>query len=740
MDNKPFYTWSNKKEFNDIINDYGTLQEEDHIIRHSTHGMGRFSRDFSDIDTNVSVRSPFGRGDYEYFRGNEALPNTQKELMAWCMTAYRENGLVKNIVDLMGDFVCQGIRLVHPNKANQAFFDWWWSKVGGKERSERMANMFYRTGTVVVRRRTGKLRNFRRRFAVSEVDEPEVKLDDLPQTERNEIPVGYYIHNPCILEVVGEELASFVGQITYAVQLPKELSRKVKDLINRTKTTTKPVSKYELDLLKRLPNKIREALERGDDMIVLDPEKTEALYYKKDDWQLWGQPMILAIIKDIILLEKMKLADMTALDGIISSVRLWRLGSLEHKIMPAPGSIRKLTNILLKNTAGGSYDLVWGPEIDFKESNSNAYQALGKDKYEPTLNAIYAGLGVPPTLTGGATQSGFTNNFISLKTLTERLNYCRDAIVTFWNKEIAIVQKALGLRLPAQVVFDHMSLSDETAEKALLIQLWDRNIISNEAINERFKEDSEIERIRIKQENKMRDSGKMAPKAGQWFNPEKEHDYKKILTQLGELSPEELGIELQEVTDKEDTVPNRRREKVQIDLEKLRQANRPPPGGNRGVPQQGRPKNSKDVKKRKTKQVKPRQRLRGPRADLAPLISWAKESFERIEKIVNPGILKVFGKKKMVSLTNDELVTSDNIKFGILMSLEPYQEFSDREIGVKIKSGATALDSDLKYFLNEVVAGMRESLNRSLTADDYRLAKCLAYGIINCGEDENGED
>ena len=87
--------------------------------------------------------------------------------------------------------------------------------------------------------------------------------------------------------------------------------------------------------------------------------------------------------------------------------------------------------------------LVWGPELLFTESNSQVYRFLGSEKYQPVLTNIYAGLGIPPTLTGMAsTGGGFTNNYISLKTLVERLEYGRGVLSDFWNQEIEIVQKA----------------------------------------------------------------------------------------------------------------------------------------------------------------------------------------------------------------------------------------------------------------------------------------------------------
>ena len=51
----------------------------------------------------------------------------------------------------------------------------------------------------------------------------------------------------------------------------------------------------------------------------------------------------------------------------------------------------------------------------------------------------------------------------------------------------------MGFRFKAHVQFDQMTLSDEAAEKNLLIQLADRDIISHETLLERFKEIPQIE-------------------------------------------------------------------------------------------------------------------------------------------------------------------------------------------------------------------------------------------------------
>ena len=86
------------------------------------------NRTFVAHDTDRSVRSDYNRGDYEYFRPSDTLPNKQIEIIGMCMTAYQKVGLVRNVIDLMGDFGSQGARLQHPVPSIQQFYTTWWEK------------------------------------------------------------------------------------------------------------------------------------------------------------------------------------------------------------------------------------------------------------------------------------------------------------------------------------------------------------------------------------------------------------------------------------------------------------------------------------------------------------------------------------------------------------------------------------------------------------------------------------
>jgi hypothetical protein len=159
---------------------------------------------------------------------------------------------------------------------------------------------------------------------------------------------------------------------------------------------------------------------------------------------------------------------------------------LEHRIAPTKSATAKLAQILGNNVGGGTMDLVWGPDIELLESRTSVHQFLGEGKYTPHLNSVYAGLGIPPTLTGTYGAAGTTNNFISLKTLTQRLQYGRDVLAEFWEKKLESYKRLWVLHTPATIEFDRMDLSNEESEKALLIQLADRSIISEEVLEEKI--------------------------------------------------------------------------------------------------------------------------------------------------------------------------------------------------------------------------------------------------------------
>ncbi len=629
-----------------------------------------YHRDFLDIEPNRSVRPSFGPNDYYAFRPNEATPRKQKRAIKLCMDAYEKVGIVRNIIDLMGDFGCQGINIAHENKSVEKFFKQWFKKIDGKERSERFLNNLYKTGQVFVYRSyaniTPEIKKYMRSMA------NDIRLE-VPISTQNVVPWRYNFFNPLNIEMKDGNINLFLGK--------KNFQLSSNTFFDNFKDGAIPAR-----IMETLPPSVKQAVKSGQKKISLEPDRLSVFYYKKDDWQQWAYPLTYAILDDIIMLEKMKLADLSALDGAISNIRLWTIGSLDHKILPNKAVINKLRNILASNVGGGTMELVWGPELSYTESNSQVYKFLGSEKYQSVLNSIYAGLGVPPTLTGIAGQSGgFTNNFISLKTLVERLQYGRDQLTKFWEKELEEVRKSMGFRKPAHVVYDQMSLSDESSEKQLLIQLADRDIISHETVLERFKELPAVEKVRLQREVNDRDVEKIPPKASPFHNANQKLEIEKMEKQ-GEINE----------NNKESEAP--------------KTPQKPPTNEN------GRPLFRSDEEPRK-------KRVDTPKSNpgVAELFVWASSAFEDMN-ILSEGYLTSKSKSDMRQLTKDESKELENLKLYTFLNLEPMSSVSSASIHKALTSKNSKFfkefssirkkTSSLQDYKNHVIAKYVEAVSR----------------------------
>ena len=386
----------------------------------------------------------------------------------------------------------------------------------------------------------------------------------------------------------------------------------------------------------------------------------------------------------------------------------------------------------------GVTDIVWGPDIEILETDTSSYSFLGNAKYEGTLNNIYAGMGIPPTLTGTFGANGTTNNFISLKTLTERLEYGRSVIVEFWNQQFKIVQKVMGFRFPAKIVFDRMILGNEDAEKALLIQLADRNLISDEMLQNVFKNDPEMERIRLKREKQERKVGKRVPKAGAYHNtPEPQVEYAKIALQAGMVTPSEVGLELEEKKPGEVSMmeQDKQLQEKTITMQKQTKMAACPPGSKpkpkakiglrpKGRSGQGRPKGKKDSKKRKTRTFRARSMIE----------SWARSSQNTISDILAPAILETFGKKNMRQLSTEQAADAENIKFGVLCSYKPLSVIDEASVAKAINS---SVPSEAKDLYNTCVGDFVKNMGRQPTLEECRNIQINVYTSIMLDEGED---
>lgn len=627
---------------------------------------------FSDRDY---IRSAFDFEDYEFHRPCAKMPETHRDIVRECQKVYKTTGLIRNIIDLMSDFSTQGVRISHVNERTEMFFQSWFNRIGGPSITERFANSLFKNGSVVIRKRNAKLSVSDRRKLYKAMAEEIVDVKHL-KTNKNLIPYEYNFLNPATVELVGGAMAVFANQKQYKIVIPESFSYSLY------------YNEDYKEIINTLPDDLRDSYQTGKE-ILLSPDNTIVYHYKKDDWEEWPTPIIFSILRDIQILNRMKLADLSALDGAINNLRIIKLGSLQEHIWPEEAAFGKLASMLAQNTSAGVREFVWGPDIELIETQSTAHQFLGDNKYVPTLNAIYAGVGIPPTLTGTDKSSGTTNNLISLKTLIRRLEYCRTLIIDFWTKEIEIVRQAMGFSSPAVIEFDNNNLGEEEAEKKLWIELAEKNIVSDEIVIRKFGANPKLENARVNREEKQRKNSKRPKKAGQFHNPQIEENIKKYLIQRGQVDIKDLDKDINDIVIK--------------DLPEMPK-------------DAGRPPNSKDVSPRKKRTVKP--------VSKAGLRIWADQTQARINEVTVPIFLAHFNKKNMRSLSSTEASIAEDVKFGVLLNIEPMSNISDEHILSLVGSN---IDNGLYAEYQNLLSSTKQELARELTINDIRSVQLDLY-------------
>lgn len=610
--------------------------------------------------SGISLRDGFNKRDYENIRTDEYIPERDKDIMRSCMEAYRNIGIIKNTIDLMTDLVVRGIDVVHPVKSHERFYKKWFNEVAkGIERSERITNLTYRAGTAVVKRQLGVI-------SVDESADMKKVGGALPEPREREIPMGYTILNPLSVEVLSDELVDFISveDRKYGIRLGGALVKSLQTAGDRGEDPI--IRRIPQDLLRS----IRQTVNQNRYILPLKNDEISVISFKKDDWEVWAKPICHAILDDLNLFQKMKLADLSALDGAISQIRLWKIGSLDKdaKILPRREAFERLANMLVNCVSGGVADIMWGPAIDLIETSTDLHHFLGETKYVPVLKNILIGLGLPQLLSGYSGGKGFTNNMVEIKVFVHRLQYMRQLLEAFWRNEFKIIQKAMGFAKPAQLVFDISLADDEAVIKNVLLSAVERNLISEELFQERINAVPEIEKTRIKREWREKQRRKVPPKASPFHDPEGDDKFRKeVLHKLidagrldgAEVLEKMLDADIDEVSILDKKNPDLIGED-EIDVEN-------PPSKEGTGRRNGRPPGSKDKKRRQTKRVTPV----GAQVKFVENLLWAEQAQKDITEAIHPVYLRMVSKENLRQLTDEESSGLESLKFALLCNLEP---------------------------------------------------------------------
>lgn len=610
--------------------------------------------------------------------------------MAMAVEAYKGFGIIKNVIDLMCNFASEGVKVIHPRPAVQKFYERWFEATDIQGRVKDILRYYYKYGNVFIYTSNGKIDATtynKMKKSVGKDEEGISKDSDIKDVNNphevekfsdRQIPWRYTLLNPFQMDIVGTK---YFGESRWVFIPDIETSEEIK---------RKDIYKYDttdvLDETKvNLPPEFKKANKKKD-YIPLDPMKLATLHYMKDDHEDWADPMVWPVMNDVLYKQQLRSMDMSVTNSIINAITIFKLGSIKDGYVATEKQVKKLAEML--RTPTYSHNIVWNDAISMETSYPPVDKILSQDKYKSVDRDILAGLGVPSILVSGSEGGSFSNAFLQVRALLERLEDGRNAVMRWLNAQLRLVARTMGHREIPTVKFGHMSLRDEQAEKQLIVQLLDRNIISAERVHEIFDVETNIEIERLRREKELSEKEGVFTKFGPFREPMNMMDQEETMELQKDLEVEKQR-EINKMAKPTDG-PNQRNRPSQSPLH---------------VRKNGRPSGTKGIPHKKKRDTKPTGMGMGA-IDAAKIRAIAEDAFLMVEAAVTKRMLDARGVKYKKQLSRKDKLDLENLVSLVYINSNPL-ELSSASIEASLD--LSTLDSSYVSLLNSFKERMPSS-------------------------------
>jgi hypothetical protein len=692
------------------------------------------------IGNNVSMSPSMfaGTGGGTAYNKNT---HVAKMKMAMAVEAYKGFGVVKNVIDLMCNFASEGLTIVHPRQPIERFYRRWAESVDLQGRAKDILRYYYKFGNAFVYTTMGKvdenaytrMKSARGSQATGDNNDPAQPERDAEVEEEKGKPVGdrlipwrYTLLNPFQMEIKGDK---FFGQSKWVFVLDEKTMTEVKTKVGNQNVDFLDESDVNL------PPEFKTLLNTKDGREVeLDQAKLWTFHYMKDDHEDWADPMVWPVMNDIMYKNSLRAMDMSVVNSTINAVTIFKLGSFKDGFIAPKSHFKQFSEMLRAPTY--SHNIVWNDTVSIESNYPPIDKILGIEKYQSVDKDILAGLGIPAILVDGAGGS-FSNAFLQVRTLLERLEEGRGELLKWINRQLRLVAETMGHRDIPTIKFGQMSLRDEQAEKTLIIQLLDRNVISAEAVHEVFGLDTMLELERMRREKKLADDEELLIKHGPYTDPMTDVDQEEIMDKEFEHQNEQMDKEMV-LRDKEQKMnmqlkkqqmtEQMKMRKQQMKMQQRRQNSKGPggrPGGSKGIPQK---------KKRVTK---PKGQGLGSIATYESFKTTASVAYEIVENALTNLMLEARGLEYKKELSKEDRENLEGLVYAVFSNLSVWDSVDD-EVVTSILANDLTIDGTVDAIVQERLS----TFTTEPTAQDRRdvRASAIAYIWTKEFEDEQGEE
>jgi hypothetical protein len=514
-----------------------------------------FGRMFSGVQAGQGV------GGFAYLKRFSSNATFNHILISQCMTAYLDYGIVKNIVDLYADFATEDIDIEHPDASVKNFYRAWADKVGLKERVHSMFCNLLVCGTNFIHRRWAVLDDTEKRAmkraqssemindtlvvkgkskdtsiqgreegfiewylssrpetlkssikqqakAAPMTDPKGATEEKLPDNPEKKIPWGYTYLNPLQMEMRGKKIRN---QNYWVMALDKKDTLEIAR--NMGMKSYQELGTTNIDIPQEFVARINAYQGAGPnysaEIKLTNDELSVVQAPGKWDWFDWAVPFVYPCLRSLYFKDILRTMEIRAAQSVINSIFLFKLGNLEKGMPAEEEHFERLADML--QMPGASMNILWNEAIEAQVLQPKVDDLFDTDKHDSADRDIMTALGVPEVLIGG-NGSNFSNAYVAVSAVMERLKSYRDRVVSWLMGELKIIADAMGFQKLPTIHFGRSSLQDAKAYQTFLLALYDRNIISADTVLEEAQTNVETEVSKMKIEKDLRDIDILEPR------------------------------------------------------------------------------------------------------------------------------------------------------------------------------------------------------------------------------------
>lgn len=381
-----------------------------------------------------------------------------RDAVVLCQKAYYNIAVFRNTIDLMSEFSVGDIYLEGGNKKSRDFFNALFKKMNIWNFQDQFFREYYRSGNVFIYRfdykiKEDEIKKITQTFGTSLLKAAEMKL-----------PAKYSILNPADIQMGGN--ISFASGSYFKVLSDYEVAR-----------LKYPKTEQDQEVFDNLPEQAKKTIKTTDSgtvTMILDPNRTYGVFYKKQDYEPFAVPLGFPVLEDLNYKKELRKMDMAISRTMQQAILLVTTGTKPGEGGVNPKNLVALQSLFANESVGRV--LVADYTTDAKFVIPQIADILDPKKYEVLDRDIREGLGNILL-----NEEKFANTKIKMLVFVQKLNESRKAFLKdFLIPEMKRIGKQIGFRsIPTPNIQD-IDFDDKVAVSRIYNRLIELGVLTPE--------------------------------------------------------------------------------------------------------------------------------------------------------------------------------------------------------------------------------------------------------------------